>query len=149
MKVPTPRMAKQPLYVHGLLCESIREEKQGTKTYVGVMDGDLEVNEVPGRLTTLAAAVWLSWPIASKPPDHIGLVVVLPDGAELVTGVVSMPPMPDAPEGATRHSVEVHLSYVNVPIATAGRLRLYAEVDGLRYVAAGLRVKLSAPASAA
>ena len=149
MKVPTPRMAKQPLYVHGLLCESIREEKQGTKTYVGVMGGDLEVNNIPGMLTTLAAAVWLSWPIASKPPEHFGLILALPDGVELVTGVGSIPPMPAATEGAARHSVEVNAGYLMVPIAAAGWLRLYAEVDGVRYVAAGLRVKLSAPASAA
>lgn len=140
MKARLPKLARQPFYVHGLLCESIRPEASGTATLVGVFREGLFVDEFPGNLVNISGLAWICWAVGRPSPQNFTAILQTPDGTEHSSGPLLMPAIPPPTPDTLRHSIEIVVSYSMVPIVEPGTVRFIVEVDGRRYLASGLRI---------
>ncbi|MCX7381135.1 MAG: hypothetical protein NT133_06900 [Alphaproteobacteria bacterium] len=134
------RRARQPLYVHGVFCESVRDEVQGSQTLVGVYRGQVVVDGFPGNFSQLSVSAWIRWPLGADAPARLRTVLVLPDGQEVPTDYQATPLPTAVPEDADSVEVAIVQVFANVPVTRHGRLQFFIDLDDRRYRAVALRI---------
>lgn len=134
----------------GLFCESIREEKSGQETIVGIVPDNIEVAKLPG---VLQLALYTRFVIDPQfPPNRLAVRLSIPEGGDIVNPIEESI-FKNAIEDARRtgHPVTTVISkmgFRNIPVSISGRLTAYATIDDHEFVIASLHVKLAKASSA-
>jgi hypothetical protein len=138
------KFTKLPIYVHGLLCETIREEKTGSATFVGVFPDIMEVPSFPGSIAPLSAVLWISLPLGGSLPGPVTAILELPGNAPPVSIALAIPAPPDPAPGTIRRAITAKLRFGAVPILAAGKIRIIVDIAGKSYLAASLNIRQAA-----
>lgn len=141
------RFVKLPFFVHGLFCETVREEKTGSSSYIGVFPDNIDVPSLPGMITQLAAVLWISMPVQASVPAAVTMTLELPESPAIPPIPLALPGAPPAAPGTLRRVITAKLQFGVVSIPAAGKVRIILEIDGKSYLGPTLNIRLAAPPS--
>lgn len=133
----------------GLFCESIREEKGGQDTLVGILADNLAVPTFPGTLASMSIYVRVAFD-PNHSPGPIAFELLNVDD----TSIAEMKFEKALVDGSTAETLVQHhplvsligrLNIGNIRIPHAGRMRLYAVITGQRRLVGALNFVLIEP----
>lgn len=133
-------------FAQTIFCESIREEKSGQDTLVGVMPDYVNIPTIPGAFGALSLYTRISFD-PKNPPKEVHMKLLLPDGKEIPIDI-QKELIPPAVEGslASGHPLATLVSKattIGMPVTKLGHLISLAFIDGEQYVAGALTVTLA------
>lgn len=134
-----------------LFCESIREEKSGQDTIVGILPDNIAVPSFPGIFASLSVYVRITFEPTEKPAS-LAIELLNVDDTQLADLIFDQSLIDNATsdtlkEGNPFVSLIGRMGVGNIPIPAPGRMRLYSVLSGERRLIAALNVKQAAGAS--
>jgi hypothetical protein len=127
-------------YVHGLLCEDIRDEASGSQNLIGVFADRMQVlGDFPIIFPKFAALAWVSCPLSDEIPE-IQLFLEVPGGDTIVVPAEIPPAFPPPVAGDVKKSLKCVFRAINLTVPMPGRVRLRLGVWGKMWTAAVVEV---------
>ena len=131
-------------FAQTIFCESIREEKGGQDSLVGIMPDYVNIPSIPGAFGALSLYSRISFD-PRNPPKEVSMKVVLPDGNEIPIAIereLIAPAVKGSLEsGHPLSTIVSRAATFGMPIAKLGHVICYAYIDGEEYVAGAITVK--------
>jgi hypothetical protein len=128
----------------GLFCETVREEKSGQDTIIGIFQDNVQVPQIPGAFPQIAVYIRIN--LSTKATAKtLASKLIFPNGKEILLGqddhTISMALTEANTSGAPYAGIKVKAIISPFPVELAGIVKLVTALDGVEHVCGMINIK--------